>query len=87
MKMEDGVIYYTISVPGTNESVRLTRDQVMHIPGLGFDGFLGYSVVSMARRSIGLSMGPGTIRIFILRTRNAPRSYCNASPDIIHAGI
>lgn len=50
----DGVLVYDIAVSG--EMVRLTRDKVLHIPGLGFDGFVGYSVVSLARQSIGLGM-------------------------------
>ena len=58
-KMEDGEIIYTIQVDGA-EPVYLTRDQVMHIPGLGFDGFMGYSVVAMARKSIALGMAMET---------------------------
>lgn len=30
-------------------------DDVLHVPGLGFDGLQGYSVVHMARRSLGLN--------------------------------
>ena len=29
---------------------------ILHIPGLGFDGIKGYSVISMARRSLGTAM-------------------------------
>jgi HK97 family phage portal protein len=36
--------------------ITLPRSKVLHIPGLGFDGFLGYSVIAMARKSIGLGM-------------------------------
>jgi HK97 family phage portal protein len=38
----------------------LTREKVLHIAGLGFDGFVGYSVVAMARKSIGLGMAMET---------------------------
>jgi HK97 family phage portal protein len=33
-----------------------SADDVFHLPGLGFDGIRGYSVVSMARQSLGLAM-------------------------------
>lgn len=54
MVMEDGELVYYIRVD--NEEKPLKRDKILHIPGLGFDGFQGYSVISMARKSIGLGM-------------------------------
>jgi HK97 family phage portal protein len=47
-------LVYRISVDG--EEVILPRDRILHIPGLGFDGYTGYSVIAMARKSIGLGM-------------------------------
>ena len=43
-----------------NETKYLPRAQVLHLHGLGFDGFVGYSVVLMARKSLGLSMAMET---------------------------
>lgn len=57
-KMVDGELVYEITVG--SEVVVLPRRKVLHIPGLGFDGFVGYSVVSMARKSIGLGMAMET---------------------------
>ena len=51
-KMEGGQLVYKITVDG--EIVTLGRDKILHIPGLGFDGFTGYSIVRMAAQSIGL---------------------------------
>ena len=34
----------------------LRRDEVLHIPGLGFDGLIGYSPISMAKNAIGMSL-------------------------------
>lgn len=34
----------------------MAPEDVLHIPGLGFDGLRGYSVVTLARQSLGLSM-------------------------------
>jgi len=56
--MEDGVLIYKIYVD--NVIYKFTRDKILHIPGLGFDGFQGYSVIAMARKSIGLSMAMET---------------------------
>lgn len=53
--MVDDKLIYTISVPGEGNKY-LTRDQILHVPGLGFDGFIGYSVVAMAKKTIGLGM-------------------------------
>jgi len=36
--------------------VTLRRDEVLHIPGLGFDGLVGYSPIAMAKNAIGMSL-------------------------------
>lgn len=33
------------------------QDQVIHVPGLGFDGVRGYDIVTVAQKAIGLAMG------------------------------
>ena len=38
------------------EQVTLRPDQVLHIPGLGYDGLIGYSPIAMAKNAIGMSM-------------------------------
>ena len=52
--MKNGELVYEINVGG--EIVVLPREKVLHIAGLGFDGFKGYSVISLAREAIGLGM-------------------------------
>jgi len=37
-------------------SVKLRRDEVLHIPGLGFDGLVGYSPIAMAKNAVGMAM-------------------------------
>lgn len=54
-RMREGKLIYEIKIDGESD-ITLSRDQILHIPGLGFDGFVGYSVISMARKSIGLGM-------------------------------
>lgn len=38
------------------ETIKLYEEDVLHIPGLGFDGLVGYSPIAMARNAIGMSM-------------------------------
>ena len=37
-------------------TVRLSPEDVLHIPGLGFDGLVGYSPIAMAKNAIGLAI-------------------------------
>lgn len=50
---EDGALTYYYTLPdGTR--VKLPRHRVFHIPGLGYDGRVGYSPIHMARQAIAL---------------------------------
>ena len=40
----------------SGETVVLMPEDVLHIPGLGFDGLVGYSPIAMARNAIGLAI-------------------------------
>lgn len=59
----NGELYYTYR-RDTDENrldprggmVTLRRDEVLHIPGLGFDGLVGYSPIAMAKNAIGMAM-------------------------------
>ena len=58
---ENGQLYYqylrsTDEVGGKNETVILKPTDVLHIPGLGFDGLVGYSPIAMAKNAIGLAI-------------------------------
>ena len=37
-------------------TVTLRREDVLHIPGLGFDGILGYSPIAIAKNSVGMAL-------------------------------
>ena len=58
-EIQSGELVYKINMP-TGPNVTLPRERILHVPGLGFDGFMGYSVISMARKSIGLGMAMET---------------------------
>ena len=57
-----GQLYYTYTrasdeAPTMNGmTVLLTPSDVLHIPGLGFDGLVGYSPIAMAKNAIGLAI-------------------------------
>ncbi len=59
---ETGQLYYTYQksqeeLPKDNNStVILHPSDVLHIPGLGFDGLVGYSPIAMAKNAIGLAI-------------------------------
>jgi len=37
-------------------SVPLRREEVLHIPGLGYDGLIGYSPIALAKNAIGMAL-------------------------------
>ena len=41
---------------GRDSQVTLTPYDVLHIPGLGFDGLIGYSPIGMAKNAIGMAL-------------------------------
>ena len=41
---------------GKSTQVTLSPSDVLHIPGLGFDGLIGYSPIAMAKNAIGLAI-------------------------------
>ncbi len=59
---DDGKLYYIYSRTDgeakTMEGVTVVLEprDVLHIPGLGFDGLVGYSPIAMAKNAIGLAM-------------------------------
>jgi HK97 family phage portal protein len=54
-KMADGSLVYEIRMD-IGAPVTLPREKVLHILGPSYDGFIGYSRIAMARKSIGLGM-------------------------------
>ena len=50
-----GALTYTYSTSG-GQTVRLRPEDVLHIPGLGFDGIMGYSPIALEKNAIGLGL-------------------------------
>ena len=60
---ENGEIVYTYtpindSSPNikSGRQIKLRRQDVLHIPGLGFDGLVGYSPIAMAKNAVGMTL-------------------------------
>lgn len=52
---ERGALVYTYRKDDGPE-VKLRRQDILHIPGLGFDGLLGYSPIALAKQAIGTAI-------------------------------
>jgi len=50
-----GEIIYTYNSDKQGE-VKLRKGEILHIPGLGFDGLIGYSPIQMAKDAIGMTL-------------------------------
>jgi HK97 family phage portal protein len=56
---ENGRLYYELTDGATGTSghpPRLAADDVIHLAGMGFNGLIGYSPITVARQTIGLSI-------------------------------
>ena len=59
---ERGQLYYTYlrsneeAATMSGSTVYLMPEDVLHVPGLGFDSLVGYSPIAMARNSIGMAL-------------------------------
>jgi len=51
---EIGELVYTYQ--SDKGQVKLRRENILHIPGLGFDGLIGYSPIAMAKNAVGLAL-------------------------------
>jgi len=53
-RTSSGEIYYQYQTD--KGEVILRKEEVLHIPGLGFDGLVGYSPIAMAKNAIGMAI-------------------------------
>lgn len=48
---------YTDEVPGEkNKDIIFRKDEILHIPGLGFNGLIGFSPIAMMKNSLGTTL-------------------------------
>ncbi len=61
-RAENGDLYYvyhayTDEVPGEHDKdIVFKRDEILHIPGLGFNGLVGFSPIAMMKNSLGTTL-------------------------------
>ena len=62
-RAENGELYYIYSRnseenPNFKDTgdIILRKEEVLHIPGLGFDGLIGYSPIAMAKNAVGMTI-------------------------------
>jgi len=53
-RSETGELFYTYQ--SDRGPILMKRGDVLHIPGLGFDGLIGYSPIAMAKNAIGIAL-------------------------------
>ncbi len=53
-RTDQGILYYQYEKDG--QTYFLPDTDVIHIPGLGFDGLVGYSPIAMAKNAIGMAI-------------------------------
>lgn len=54
LESNDQLVYDVINRKG--QSTRYLKEQVLHVPGLGYDGIVGYSPIRVAAETIGLGL-------------------------------
>jgi HK97 family phage portal protein len=66
----NGVVRYVTTVGG--KQAKLDAADVLHLKGLGDDGLCGYSVITLARESLGLGMGAARYQSISLKRGARP---------------
>ncbi|SDX45301.1 phage portal protein, HK97 family [Marininema mesophilum] len=54
-RLPSGKLQYRLLLPD-GQGVILPAERVLHIPGLSYDGLIGYSPIALAREAVGLSL-------------------------------
>lgn len=70
-KLKDGSIVYETVLDGSNE--RIPGLDVLHIPGLSMDGFVGYSPITLLREALGLGMSAQQFGATLFKNGAMPR--------------
>lgn len=80
---ENGELYYEYQTSQdeahtmNGNRVRLQPSDVLHVPGLGFDGLVGYSPIAMAKNAIGMAIACEEYGAKFLQTARLPAASWN----------
>ena len=78
---QNGQLYYTYNKQSDdgadlpNQSVVLMPEDVLHIPGLGFDGLVGYSPIAMAKNAIGMAIACEEYGAIVVTNGSVSKTY------------
>ena len=70
---EAGRIVYRYTTEG--KVIEFPREAIWHIPGMGFDGLVGYSPVAMMRNTMGLSLAAEEYGATFFKNNATPAGY------------
>ncbi len=56
MRNADGQIFYKVRPDNSGVEIDIPRDDMLHIPGLSYNGLVGYSPIAKMREAIGLAL-------------------------------
>lgn len=73
-KRRNRQVVYDVSQPEGGQ-VTLTRREMFHVAGLGFDGLVGYSPIALQRETVGRSMGADRFAAETTSNNPAPSGF------------
>lgn len=82
----DGEKWHLVSVThedGSRDTRKLRDRDVLHIPGLGYDGVTGYSLISYARNSLGLGLASEKTSNHHFKNDAMPGAVIQAGPGLL----
>lgn len=80
VRRENGRKSYVVEVDGV--PVKLSQDEVLHIPGLSFDGLVGISPIQTARQAIGLTAATEKYGAKFFGSSARPTGYISFPGDL-----
>jgi HK97 family phage portal protein len=81
--MVEGEKWHLVRITGQSEPQKLRDRDVLHIPGLGYDGIVGYSLIELARNSWGLGMAAEKTSSHHFRNDAMPGAVINAPSGVL----
>lgn len=78
----DNVKWHVTTVTETGEKIKIPDSDVLHIPGLGFDGLSGYSLIEVARNSIGMGLAAEKYGNRLYKSNSMPGMVLEAPPGV-----
>lgn len=78
----NGTKWHAVTIRETGEIRKLYDGDVIHIPGLGYDGLSGYSLIELAKNSIGLGLAAEKFGNRLFKSDAIPGIVLEAPPGV-----